>query len=432
LFYGTLFFYRRAYRYLDASLLPQGGGQIKGGSVESIQLPDHQKEILLGMLAEPDPDRSDWIRRLRRVGRDEGFDSCAATIRFLVNLVRNEDEAEELLVRIMDHRAEISSALGRDPGIQVSSVDYLSNVETLLLNPKVVELSQFERTMMSASTDPLTGLYNRRYFSRALRREIARCRRHRLHFSLLLMDLDHFKQLNDEHGHLVGDEVLKKVAECLRSMIRDVDVACRYGGEEFAILLPETERLGAYIVADRLRERIAGDFTNHPTGGKHTPVTISGGLAVFPTDGREISLLLERADEGLYEAKREGRNRITLYHQERRYAIRYPYRGLAPIYLEQGPRSEKISVRGVDISSNGLLVETGQDVAQNSRVKLTLEGAMTAQGPWELNGRIVRVVGNGDEYRRLGIALEKPVPEACLVHHVLSKRSRRGVDGSSR
>ncbi len=425
------FLFWRLTRACDASFLWHIRNRIKGGSVESIQLPDHQKEFLLEMLAETGPDRADWIRRLRRIGRDEGFHSCAAAIRFLVNLVRNEDEAEELLVRIMDHRAEIAAALGRDPGIQVSAVDYLSNIETLLQNPKVVELSQFERTMLSASTDPLTGLYNRRYFSRALRREIARCRRHRLHFSLLLMDLDHFKQLNDEHGHLLGDEVLKKVSECFREMIRDVDVACRYGGEEFAVLLPETERLGAFVVADRLRERIACDFARERTGGKHAPVTISGGIAVFPTDGREISLLFERADEGLYEAKREGRNRITLYHQERRYAIRYPYRGMAPIYLGQDPKSEMISVRGVDISSNGLLVETGKEVARNSRVNLVLEGGMAAGGPWKLNGRVVRVVGNGSDCR-LGIALEQPVPEACLVHHVLTSRTRLDVDGSSR
>ncbi len=400
-----------------ASLLDQGG------SVEAVQLPDRQKDFLLEMLAETGPDPEDWMERLRRAGREEGFEACAAALRFLANLVRSEDEAEQLLRRIMDHRKGLHQALGRDPGIQVSSVDYLSNVEAVLLNPKVVELSQFERTMLSASTDSLTGLYNRRYFRKAVGREIARCRRHRLTFSLLLMDLDHFKDLNDRYGHLIGDAVLRKVARCFREVIRDVDVPCRYGGEEFAVLLPETGRLGAYVVADRLRERIESDFLNKPTGGRITPITISGGIAVFPSDGREFSLLLERADEGLYKAKGEGRNRISLYHHERRRDIRYPYRGRRPVKLHPGTGAGGIVTRGVDISARGLLVETGESMDDDSRVRVILEGAPPAGGPWEIEGRVVRVVENGPT-RRIGIALDRPIPEACMAHHLFTHKAR--------
>jgi diguanylate cyclase (GGDEF)-like protein len=382
------------------------------------------------MIAEVDPDPREWIRRLRRTGREEGFESCASVVRLLANLVRGEAEAEALLIRILDHRVELASALARDPGLQVASVDYLSNVEALLCNPKVVELAQFEKTMQSATTDPLTGLFNRGHFARLGEREIARCRRHHLHFAVVLIDLDRFKVVNDRYGHLVGDLALRKVADCMRKTIRDVDVACRYGGDEFVLLLPETERLGAYVVADRLRTRIREEFSGQATGDARVDLTTSGGIAVFPQDGRELPTLMERADEGLYEAKRSGHDRITLFHRERRAHIRYPLNNRGEIRMHYDMYGSWIPVRGLDISSGGMLVETGQQVARDTSVRFRLSNNRDpVAGPWELQGRVVRVEEPSLVTRRLGVALEKPVPDTCLTDYILTGRHAAGASG---
>ncbi len=385
------------------------------------------------MIAELDPDPREWIGRLRRTGKQEGFESCACVVRLLANLVRGEAEAEALLVRILDHRVELASALARDPGLQVASVDYLSNVEALLCNPKVVELAQFERTMQSATTDPLTELFNRGHFTRLGEGEIARCRRHRMQFAVVLIDLDRFKTVNDNYGHLVGDMALRKTAECMRKTIRDVDAACRYGGDEFVLLLPETERLGAYVVADRLRLRIRDEFAGHPIGEHRVDLTASGGIAVFPQDGRDLPTLMERSDEGLYEAKRSGRNRITLFHKERRAHIRYPLNSRGEIRMHHDLHEAWTPVRGLDISSSGMLVETGQQVDRETDVRFRLANRTDPlAGPWELRGRVVRVEEPSLVTRRLGVALMEPVPDNCLTDYILGGRyaAGEGVGGT--
>ena len=129
-------------------------------------------------------------------------------------------------------------ALGRDPGLRVAILDYFVNVSRELRNPKIIEISMYERTERSAVSDGLTGLYNHAYLLQALRQEVLRSKRHGLKAALLLLDLDDFKRVNDERGHVEGDRVLMKAAAIVRDSVREIDVAARYGGEEFAVLLP--------------------------------------------------------------------------------------------------------------------------------------------------------------------------------------------------
>jgi two-component system, cell cycle response regulator len=155
-----------------------------------------------------------------------------------------------------------------------------------------------------AETDGLTGLANRRTFETTLERELSRAARSGEPVTLVMVDVDHFKQLNDEHGHQAGDDVLKLVAEVLASACRDFDTAARYGGEEFAVILPSCSSAESLVVAERLRESIAGIETV-------TPVTASAGVATFPGHAPDPEGLIKAADEALYESKRGGRNRVT-------------------------------------------------------------------------------------------------------------------------
>jgi diguanylate cyclase (GGDEF)-like protein len=174
-------------------------------------------------------------------------------------------------------------------------------------------------------TDGLTGLYNHRHFEDRLREEFRRCQRYSDPVSLLMLDLDHFKDVNDRYGHPFGDRVLRETAELLRSSVREPDICARYGGEEFAIILPKTHLQGALAVAERvfksLRQKTypleeASPDPDHPSV---TRITASAGLAFYPSkDVTTSESLVKFADEALYRAKREGRDTICL-HQAQSY-----------------------------------------------------------------------------------------------------------------
>ncbi|BCA78959.1 diguanylate cyclase [Desulfuromonas sp. AOP6] len=164
-----------------------------------------------------------------------------------------------------------------------------------------------------ATTDGLTGLFNRRFFQRALEAEVARSSRLNQAFSLLLADIDHFKQINDLFGHLAGDAALKAIAGAIESSIRLSDTACRFGGEEFALIMPGTCGESAFHVAERLRRKIAR--LRIPELQEH-PLTVSIGIRPVPAgDITDTTQVLAEADEALYTAKRHGRNRTEVHER---------------------------------------------------------------------------------------------------------------------
>jgi two-component system cell cycle response regulator len=165
-------------------------------------------------------------------------------------------------------------------------------------------------TMAMAVTDELTGLYNRRYFDRHLTLMLDKAREQERDMALMLIDMDYFKAVNDTHGHDIGDAVLREFALRLRRNIRGVDLACRFGGEEFVVLMPDTDYRQAQGVAERVRMAVAeADFD---TGARQPlPITVSVGVALNEGDADTPEMLLKRADVALYRAKREGRNRVV-------------------------------------------------------------------------------------------------------------------------
>ena len=246
---------------------------------------------------------------LARLQRDCGPQTpLYSTLLFLLtHLSFSERRAAGHWRRISAHRDALRQALARDPGLRVAILDYFANVRRELRNPKVIEIASYERTERSAVSDGLTGLFNHTYFLQALRQELSRSRRHGRPAALLILDLDDFKRLNDQRGHLEGDRALVGAASVIRESVREIDVAARYGGEEFAVLLPDTSRLGALVVAERVRRRVEERFAR-----LRPAVTVSGGIAVFPDDATSAAELVVRADAALYAAKAAGKNRILL------------------------------------------------------------------------------------------------------------------------
>ncbi len=167
-----------------------------------------------------------------------------------------------------------------------------------------------QQTRALSITDALTGLYNRRHFNERYGAEFMRAARYLRPLSVLLIDIDHFKKFNDEHGHLVGDKVLKLTAKVLDDSIRKADILARFGGEEFVVVLPEIDKEHALQVAEKLRRAI--ELTHFPKEESQPfgHITASFGLAAFPEDASEGNALLKLADQALYEAKANGRNRV--------------------------------------------------------------------------------------------------------------------------
>ncbi len=207
--------------------------------------------------------------------------------------------------------------------IDGASTDDLAKFEVLCayLALQVKKVQLYETVKELSIRDSLTGLFVRRHFVERFEEELKRCLKYSLPMAVLMLDIDHFKRYNDEHGHLAGDGALKQVAALLRQNLRKVDILARYGGEEFVIVAPETRKEGAFEVAERIRSSIARH--GFKIYNVETRVTVSIGVALYPTDVPEDKRvvyqpslaheLIQCADKALYRAKDEGRNRIVFY-----------------------------------------------------------------------------------------------------------------------
>ncbi len=197
---------------------------------------------------------------------------------------------------------------------QIAREAVLKNGDRVKVGPTIfkflsgadVEAQYHEEIYRMTIMDGLTQIHNKRYLYEALEREIVRGRRHERHLAVLLFDIDHFKRINDTHGHLAGDFVLKEVARIIQSRIRRDEVFARYGGEEFAIILPETSLEGAAALGEMLRQKVAEHAFVFQADSIR--VTISVGVALLQEGDRQANDLIKRADERLYEAKKGGRN----------------------------------------------------------------------------------------------------------------------------
>jgi len=183
-------------------------------------------------------------------------------------------------------------------------------------------LNAMARIKLISETDELTHAFNMRAFNAIARRECALARRYNRTFSLLMVDSDNLKKVNDTHGHEAGDRLIKLVVQCIRDDLRTTDVVARYGGDEFMCLLPETDSAAAAMVAERMRVRIARTALEAGSGpgpaavSAAIPTTVSIGVATYPGDGGDFDQLAKNADRALYASKAQGRNRVTVFVAE--------------------------------------------------------------------------------------------------------------------
>lgn len=324
-------------------------------------------------------------------------------LRLLTHLDYKEDAAKRHWEAIQEHQEKLARKLGRNPGLRVAILDYFANLEAQLRNPKVIEIETFLATEINALTDHLTGLFNRYYFDASLRRETKRAQRYGLTFSLVLLDVDDFKEINDRHGHQIGDRVLADCSKIIRRSVREIDVPCRYGGEEFALILPETSRSGAYIVSDRIRADVKSLFSRRPLGDA-IELSVSGGIAIFPTDSSSEDGLVHMADQALYRSKHAGKDRITLHADEKRRSPRFDAQTALTFEDRTVEGPTELTSQTKNLSRDGVLVEsrTRLDVGTVLAIRIA-----HLERDYTVKGRVVRLEevkqGNAKRYD-VGIA----------------------------
>jgi diguanylate cyclase (GGDEF)-like protein len=220
--------------------------------------------------------------------------------------MEQKEGIEPLRARMKELVHKLKSSQGDMVGQLQTTIDYLNS--TVGDRDKLDE--ELRRVRRLSMTDELTGLPNRRAFMARLENEIGRVKRHRESLSLILLDLDYFKKVNDTYGHAVGDQVLKCYANEVFSLFRQYDMVARYGGEEFAVLSPNTDMDGALCALSKAMDRVKKLRFEHD-GTYITVPTFSAGVAVY-RDGEQVEAFLQRADQALYQAKSHGRNRIEV------------------------------------------------------------------------------------------------------------------------
>ena len=246
-----------------------------------------------------------------------------------------EDDLESTIDTVANKSVEMLSFFEIDPGNMkpFSQILQEANQELGKLNLSyeqlTVELKQAkekaenfaqelkqanERLRDLAFKDGLTDLYNHRYFQDSLDHELSRARRYKKPFSLIMLDLDQFKMINDKYGHPMGDAVLKEVSKAIKNTIRDCDIAARYGGEEFAIVLPETELKGAAMVAERLRKAVERLKITAKDYCIQTTISVGVTSYLVSPEKKDKSEIISEADKALYVSKNTGRNKASIYN----------------------------------------------------------------------------------------------------------------------
>lgn len=349
--------------------------------------------------------------------KQEGKLACKVILELLVHRDFGDEEAARYWQEIVAHRHMLSVALGREVTLFVAICDYFSLNGNGVDFPKLVDVHQFESMHSEQQFDFLTGVCNRQALEASLSNEFSRAERHRRKLSVLFIDLDSFKEINDRLGHPVGDKMLQHIGKILIRNKRSGDVAARYGGDEFAMVLPDTGKEDALVLARRINREVNKEAV--AVDGREVRLTISGGIATYPDDAASSKDLLKCADDALLQAKRLGRDIVLAHQPEKRRAQRVAI--VAPLTLRQlGASSlDPAPMRSKNLSREGILLESDFPIDRGSLLELEIS---LKDRKLTVRGEVVRMEKNGRERFDIGVSFLKDHQRRILPAEPLHQR----------
>lgn len=357
-------------------------------SLSSFLLESDLEKQILNLLAEDPVNEEIILTKITSLTKNQGDSVYARVLKILSHLECNEQEAVDTWNKIIENRNHMCQQLGREVSFRVAMLDYFVSVNKKIKNPKVIEIKLYVETEKLILIDHLTGVYNRRYFLQALEREINQARRYKRKFSLMMLDIDDFKKINDNFGHSMGDYVLQKIGEILNKNLRNEDTACRFGGEEFILILPEIDQTQCKIAGDKIREK----FSEVEINGIH--LSLSGGIATFDEDADNERDLLEVADKNLYYAKYTGKNRIVSNKDEARNDFRYNMSW----DLEYIHHGQKKSTLTKNISLHGVCFNITGEVSIGDYLEIGLRNPDSSTMEVKVLVRWIKKISENDQY----------------------------------
>jgi len=316
----------------------------------------------------------------------------ANLLKSFVHLEFTEEEAIGHWKNILENRQSLKMNLGRNISVHLALVDYFTNIRHMMTSPMLIEIRVFQQTERLAMVDGLTGVFNRRYMDIVLKKEFNRCDRYGKNLSVCMIDIDNFKKINDSRGHIFGDHVLRELALLLKDCVREEDIVCRYGGEEFLIIMPETDPVGSQILAERIRMELKNRLFFTENG-----ITFSGGTANYPLSAADTESLLKAADRALYQAKFTGKDRIVAAAPERRKFGRYPHSWVLDIFT-QSSRKPITGIITQNVSLGGIQFECPIRYTIDTPLHLIFTNLETNVPDIEAEGRITWVKKNNRSY----------------------------------
>lgn len=320
-----------------------------------------------------------------------------------VHLDFGEQEATDHFDRLKAHYMKLCGMVARPLDIRVSMLDYFLDVNRRISSPKIIEMRVFQNAQSQLIRDELTGLYNYRHFKEVLTTEHTRTSAGSELLSLVIADIDNFKQVNDVHGHLAGDQVLKEMAARIEKAVGRRFYVFRYGGEEFAMIVPQLSKVETRQLVESVRKAVASNPVIIPrnlSGDQvELAITASFGIATIPGDATELESLIQRADKALYVAKAGGKNTVRLYSDNMRNHVRMAFKTKMWV---QHFRAIPMEVETQDISFGGVQFETSAKISPDDvfRIELIHEGERRA-----FDCKAVQVRQNGVDAERFQVGV---------------------------
>jgi diguanylate cyclase (GGDEF)-like protein len=290
----------------------------------------------------------------------------------LTHLEFEEADAVRHWNEFKDYHTRFEKDLGYPIDTRITTLSYFINENKQLINPKIIEMKVFQSTQDKVILDELTSLYNYRHFRQRIVAEMQGAVDREEMLSLIIIDIDNFKHINDDYGHLAGDGILRQIATLMKSEISNRGETFRYGGEEFAVIIPRAGKQEVYDITNKLCEKIAEHaFINENSAPRHQmSVTASLGIAAYPQDCDNSDSLIENADKALYSAKGSGKNIVCLYSENQRRTKRLDLsvRGELSSF-----RASTVNIRTLNVSKGGVRFFCERELPRDSVVELKLD-----------------------------------------------------------